>query len=46
MKPVDTRKPATHDSGAVPFPLSAAQRATWFAQQLDPAVPISVAHYV
>ena len=24
----------------------AAQRATWFAQQLDPAVPISVAHYV
>ncbi len=46
MKPVDTRKPATHDSEGEPFPLSAAQRATWFAQQLDPAVPISVAHYV
>ncbi|TQC45696.1 amino acid adenylation domain-containing protein, partial [Rhodococcus sp. WS4] len=46
MKPVDTRKRATPNSDAAPFPLSAAQRATWFAQQLDPAVPISVAHYV
>ncbi len=34
MKPVDTRKPAAQLSDAVPFPLSAAQRATWFAQQL------------
>ncbi|MEN0136534.1 MAG: amino acid adenylation domain-containing protein, partial [Rhodococcus sp. (in: high G+C Gram-positive bacteria)] len=46
MKPPDTTKPATEHSEAASFPLSAAQRATWFAQQLDPAVPISVAHYV
>ncbi|NUS44958.1 MAG: amino acid adenylation domain-containing protein, partial [Mycobacteriaceae bacterium] len=28
------------------FPLSAAQLGMWFAQQLDPAVPISIAHYL
>ncbi|MCJ0905775.1 amino acid adenylation domain-containing protein, partial [Rhodococcus sp. ARC_M6] len=33
-------------SSAEYFPLSAAQRATWFAQQFGPDVPISIAHYV
>uniref|UniRef100_UPI000A6F2398 non-ribosomal peptide synthetase n=1 Tax=Rhodococcus marinonascens TaxID=38311 RepID=UPI000A6F2398 len=46
MTPEDSRNPATQISGALHFPLSAAQRATWFAQQLDPAVPISIAQYV
>ncbi|MFZ2175126.1 MAG: condensation domain-containing protein, partial [Rhodococcus sp. (in: high G+C Gram-positive bacteria)] len=51
MKPVDTRKPdgripATRTPDAARFPLSAAQHATWFAQQLEPTVPISIAHYV
>ncbi|MDI9914681.1 non-ribosomal peptide synthetase, partial [Rhodococcus sp. IEGM 1379] len=35
-----------HTSGAEYFPLSAAQRATWFAQQFQPDIPISIAHYV
>nr|WP_241032185.1 non-ribosomal peptide synthetase [Rhodococcus pseudokoreensis] len=29
-----------------PFPLSRAQQALWFAQQLDPAVPLNIAQYV
>lgn len=39
-------QPLTHNPDAALFPLSAAQRATWFAQQLEPAVPISIAQYV
>ncbi|SDE33822.1 amino acid adenylation domain-containing protein, partial [Rhodococcus tukisamuensis] len=46
MKPDDRRQPASQLSDAVRFPLSAPQRATWFAQQLRPEVPISIAHYV
>ncbi|MFW2236808.1 amino acid adenylation domain-containing protein [Rhodococcus opacus] len=29
-----------------PFPLSRAQQALWFAQQLDPDVPLTIAQYV
>ncbi|WP_043826842.1 non-ribosomal peptide synthetase [Rhodococcus opacus] len=29
-----------------PFPLSRAQQALWFAQQLDPDVPLNIAQYV
>ncbi|MEU2002272.1 amino acid adenylation domain-containing protein, partial [Rhodococcus sp. NPDC019616] len=46
MKRLDTPNPLTHNPDAALFPLSAAQRATWFAQQLEPAVPISIAQYV
>ncbi|ELB94164.1 non-ribosomal peptide synthetase, partial [Rhodococcus wratislaviensis IFP 2016] len=41
-RPADLRVPG----GGEPIPLSAAQRATWFAQQLEPQVPISIAQYV
>ncbi|NMM92227.1 non-ribosomal peptide synthetase, partial [Rhodococcus sp. SRB_17] len=51
MEPIDVRKSVEnssveHISSAEYFPLSAAQRATWFAQQIQPDVPISIAHYV
>jgi amino acid adenylation domain-containing protein/non-ribosomal peptide synthase protein (TIGR01720 family) len=46
VKRLDTPSPLTHNPDAALFPLSAAQRATWFAQQLEPAVPISIAQYV
>ncbi|MFE5647477.1 amino acid adenylation domain-containing protein, partial [Rhodococcus sp. NPDC056516] len=44
MKPFEVKRTDTSDETR--FPLSAAQRATWFAQQLDPEVPILIAHYV
>ncbi|MGW8535176.1 amino acid adenylation domain-containing protein [Rhodococcus qingshengii] len=44
MKPFEVSR--TDPSGETLFPLSAAQRATWFAQQFDPEVPILIAHYV
>ncbi|WP_338150687.1 amino acid adenylation domain-containing protein [Rhodococcus qingshengii] len=44
MKPFEVSR--TDPSDETLFPLSAAQRATWFAQQFDPEVPILIAHYV
>lgn len=44
MKPLEVRRTDPFDETL--FPLSAAQRATWFAQQFDPEVPILIAHYV
>ena len=46
VKRFDVRQQPTRVSDVELFPLSAAQRATWFAQQLEPKVPISIAHYV
>ncbi|MEN0139092.1 MAG: amino acid adenylation domain-containing protein, partial [Rhodococcus sp. (in: high G+C Gram-positive bacteria)] len=50
-RPGDLRVPGqqsdgTAPGGGEPIPLSAAQRATWFAQQLEPRVPIFIAQYV
>jgi len=44
VKPFEVSR--TDPSDETLFPLSAAQRATWFAQQFDPEVPILIAHYV
>ncbi|MBY6538124.1 amino acid adenylation domain-containing protein [Rhodococcus sp. BP-349] len=35
-----------HESDDRSFPLSAAQRSIWFAQELDPETPLSIAQYV
>jgi hypothetical protein len=47
VAPAKSQKTVSSGPGhAEPFPLSAAQRATWFAQQLEPRVPIFIAQYV
>ncbi|MEV6426187.1 amino acid adenylation domain-containing protein [Nocardia sp. NPDC051463] len=43
---VDTDPTTTRDMEAGPFPLSAAQRGIWFAQQVAGSVPISMAQYI
>ncbi|MFE7801461.1 amino acid adenylation domain-containing protein, partial [Nocardia sp. NPDC057440] len=43
---VDTDPTTTRDMEAGPFPLSAAQRGIWFAQQVARSVPISMAQYI
>ncbi|MFQ6329831.1 amino acid adenylation domain-containing protein [Nocardia sp. CWNU-33] len=43
---VDTDPTTTRDMAAGPFPLSAAQRGIWFAQQIAGSVPISMAQYI
>ncbi|MCW4352546.1 non-ribosomal peptide synthase/polyketide synthase [Hoyosella sp. YIM 151337] len=37
---------AAHTRAFEPFPLSQAQYGMWFAQQLDPDVPVSIAQYI